>query len=84
MIPIKTMGIVLASFIWLAISVKQWAFDYPDLSSLIFAIGFFFVGLFVSYVLWYNTNNEEVKKDIQALDNKLNKLEVKLIELNGR
>ena len=78
------MGIVLASFIWLAISVKQWAFDYPDLSSLIFAIGFFFVGLFVSYVLWYNTNNEEVKKDIQALDNKLNKLEVKLIELNGR
>jgi hypothetical protein len=84
MIPIKTMGIVLASFIWLAISIKQWAFDYPDLSNLIFAIGFFFVGLFVSYVLWYNTNNEEVKKDIQALDNKLNNLEVKLIELNGR
>ena len=81
---LKSIFITLVSFIWLFISIKQWAFDYPDISSLLFSIGFFFTGLFVAYTLWYHEINEERINDIQAIDKKLNELEVKFIELKRR
>ena len=87
MIPIKSIAIVIVSLTWLGISIKQWGFDYPDLSSLLFSIGFFFVGLYVAYDQWFKRNweknNNNLLKDIQAIDSKASRLENKIIEIRN-
>ena len=84
---LKSIFVLIASFIWLFVSVKQWAFDYPDLSNLIFALGFYFGGLFVAYFVWLNDillkEGSEMFNDIQAIDKKCNDLEVRLIDLKN-
>jgi len=85
MIPIRSIAITLFSLIWMAIAIKQWVIEYPDLSNLLFAIGFFLVGLYVAYDQWFKKNKNleiiEQNKDIQAIDAKSNYLEGKLINL---
>lgn len=87
MIPIRTIAIMLFSLTWLGISIKQWMFDFPDLSNLIFAIGLFFLGLYVAYDQWFKEDtikkNSDIIKDIQMIDKKCNNLEVKLISLKN-
>ena len=80
MIPFKSIAIILFSIAWLGVSIRQWIFDYPDKSSFIFALGFFFVGIYVAYDEIKRQDVEEMKNDIQAIDKKCNDLEVKLIE----
>ena len=76
--------IILFSLAWLGLSIEQWVFYYPDTSSLIFAIGFFFIGLFVAYDHWWKSNQDEIVNDIQAIDKKCNDLEVKMIDWGNR
>lgn len=84
MIPLRSIAIVIFSLAWLGISIQQWAVDYPDLSSLLFALGLFFVGLYAAYDQWHKETVEEMKKDIQAIDKKCNDLEVKVIEIKNK
>ena len=83
-IPLKTIALGLFSLTWLGISVRQWVFDFPNTSNLLFAIGFFFVGLYVAYDQWFKQTMEnkinDIGKDIQMIDKKVNELEIKLIE----
>lgn len=80
MIPLKSIALTLFSLAWLGVSIKQWVFDYPDKSSFIFAIGFFFVGIYVAYDQWHKQKVEEMKLDISLIDRKCNGLEVRLID----
>ena len=47
-------------------------------------MGFFLLGLYVAYDQWIKSlkekEMEDIKKDIQAIDEKLNRLEIYLIE----
>ena len=85
MIPIRTIAITILSLVWLGVATKQWAFDYPDLSSLLFALGFFLVGLYVAYDQWYKgrveNTTKNMKADIQAIDKKCNENENNIIKL---
>lgn len=89
MMPIRSIAIIIFSFVWLGVSIKQWAFDYPDLSSLLFAIGFFFVGLYVAYDQWYKKNviEKEIKDivdDIRAIIKNTNGLEESVRKMGKR
>jgi hypothetical protein len=84
MMPLRCYAIFSFSFLWFLISVRQWAIDYYNLSNLLFAMGFFLLGLYVAYDQWIKSlkekEMEDIKKDIQAIDEKLNRLEIYLIE----
>lgn len=86
MTPKTTWALLVMSCLWLGISLKQWMFEYYDLSNLLFAIGFFLIGLYFAYDQWKKANDleiiQEIQSDIQAIDKKCNDLETKVIELN--
>lgn len=82
-IPLRSFAILLISLFWLFVSITQWLFNYYDLSNLLFAMGFFLVGLYAAYDQWYKhllgENIDDMYHDIQAIDKKCNDLETKVI-----
>jgi len=87
MIPIKSIGIMILSFIWLGISIKQWWFEYPDLSSMVFSTGFFLLGMYIAYDQWFKDKKEkyvsDIEKDIMAINKKCDSNENHIITIRN-
>ncbi len=85
-IPLKSIVIGLISFIWVIISIRQWGMEFYDLDKLLFAIGFFLMGIYVAYDQWFKKSKEEeledIKKDVTSMCQSFDRLETKIIEMN--
>jgi len=85
MIPLRSIAIFIFSLLWLFISVKQWGFDYPDISSMLFAIGFFLAGLYVAYDQLFKVGViYGMSDDIKSIDLRTNKNEEDIRKLKLR
>lgn len=81
-------GAVISVLVFI-ISALSWGGIPPkNLSQLVFGWGFGLFILFISYYYWMkrldDLGKQEMKQDIQAIDNKCNDIENKLIEINTK
>ena len=87
-IPKLSFVMLFSGFLYIIITIIQFGVQFYDKSQLIsnIAIGCSFFVL--AYIHWYFRINDgrfdDIKKDFQSLDNRLNTIELKVIKLNQK
>lgn len=57
----------IVSLIWIVISFWHWAFMYPDVSQLIFAVCFGLLGFYISYDHWHKTVSDRKYMELERI-----------------
>ncbi len=86
-IPKLSFVLVFAGLLYLLISIIQFGFQFYDKSQLISNIAIGCSIFVISYIYWYFKNNDrkidEMHKDFQSFDKKINDLEVTFIKFRN-